>query len=84
MVLMRSVCRSDTEIKARTSEDWAAILRLATMWKFEEKRKSAITALEALASPFEKLRLARAYDVEAWIHPAFVSLCLRSDTSTLR
>ncbi|KZV76875.1 hypothetical protein PENSPDRAFT_679890 [Peniophora sp. CONT] len=73
----------DLEVKSRTLEDWEAILRLAHWWKFEEQRKLAIAALEPLVSPFEKLRAARKYDIEAWLYSAFVELCLRPTTLTL-
>ncbi|KZV59967.1 hypothetical protein PENSPDRAFT_594636, partial [Peniophora sp. CONT] len=69
---------------SKTVTDWSAILRLATMWQFQEQRELAIAALESLASPLEKLVLARAHGVEPWLHPAFVALCMRRTTLSLQ
>ncbi|KZV76874.1 hypothetical protein PENSPDRAFT_622391 [Peniophora sp. CONT] len=74
---------TDVEVAPRTFADWSAVLRLATMWQFEDKRQLAIVALEPIASPLQQLVLARAHDVEAWIHPAFVALCARTSTLNL-
>lgn len=82
-----------TALRIRVAEDdpdagtfatWSAVLRLSTMWQFEGKRKHAISVLNALASPLQKLVLARAYDVQAWLHPAFVALCMRPDPLNLQ
>ncbi|VDC03772.1 unnamed protein product [Peniophora sp. CBMAI 1063] len=62
---------------------WSAVLRLATMWKFDKQRELAIDALEEIASPMGKLILARRYDVEVWLQPAFIALCMRPATLSL-
>ncbi|KZV76864.1 hypothetical protein PENSPDRAFT_747419 [Peniophora sp. CONT] len=64
----------------RTVSEWKAILRLASMWQFEVPRQHAIMALDTrIESPLEKLILARAHDIEDWLHPAFAALCKRPD-----
>ncbi|VDC03763.1 unnamed protein product [Peniophora sp. CBMAI 1063] len=75
---------SGSDMKAKALEEWVAVLRLSTMWKFKGKRELAISVLGIAAPPLEKLRLARAYDVEAWLHPAFVALCVRHKTLSLK
>ncbi|KZV76863.1 hypothetical protein PENSPDRAFT_660828 [Peniophora sp. CONT] len=71
------------EHDADTYEEWAAILRLATTWQFHDIRDFAVNELEYLASPVEKLVLGRENDVQDWIHPAFVALCMRDGALTI-
>ncbi|KZV76868.1 hypothetical protein PENSPDRAFT_679881 [Peniophora sp. CONT] len=69
---------------AETYDEWAAILRLATEWQFEDVRRLAIIQLECIASPVQKLILGRKNDVQSWIHQAMVALCLQSHPLTLK
>ncbi|KZV76530.1 hypothetical protein PENSPDRAFT_422682 [Peniophora sp. CONT] len=60
-------------------EDWYAVLKLSTRWSFDALRNRAISSLEKLITPSEKLFLARAYDVPQWCIPAYTLLALRAD-----
>ncbi|KAI0060590.1 hypothetical protein BV25DRAFT_1769606, partial [Artomyces pyxidatus] len=66
-----------------TSEDWASVLRLSTIWGFASIRKLAVERLETIASAVDKLVLGHAHDVNAWLLPGYVALCLRGIPLTL-
>lgn len=68
----------------KTTEDWESVLRLATRWKFKNIRVLAIGKLDVLATPLQKLVMARAFDVTKWLQPSLVALCMRPGPSTLR
>ncbi|VDC03807.1 unnamed protein product [Peniophora sp. CBMAI 1063] len=67
----------------KTYVEWESVLRLATRWAFDSIRTLALDKLEPLASPLQKLVLARAFDVPCWIQPAIVSLCMRKEALSL-
>lgn len=58
-------------------------MRLATRWEFNSIRALAIDMLEPLASPLQKLVLARSFDVPQWLQSALVSLCMRKEPLAL-
>ncbi|KAG8852246.1 hypothetical protein FRB96_008892 [Tulasnella sp. 330] len=65
-----------------TYDHWAAILRLATLWRFSVVRSLAIDQIStryAGRDPLERLELAMNCQVKQWVHPIFVQLCKRSD-----
>jgi hypothetical protein len=63
--------------------DWSAVLCLATLWKVQEIRDLAINELEQRVSPVEALVLARDYDVQHWLIPSYVSVCLQPEPLSL-
>ncbi|KAJ7072853.1 hypothetical protein C8F01DRAFT_263223 [Mycena amicta] len=64
--------------------EWTSVLSLATRWDFASLRALAITHLATLtSSPAERIALARAYDVQAWLGPAYTTLCTRTDPLSL-
>jgi hypothetical protein len=60
-----------------------SVLRLATRWRFASFRTLALQNLEPIASPFQKLLLARELDISHWLLPALVALCLREEPLSL-
>ncbi|KAA1470534.1 hypothetical protein DENSPDRAFT_705602 [Dentipellis sp. KUC8613] len=70
------------ESDVKTVEDWTAVLRLSTAWSFSSIRTLAIERLAPIIPPVEKLLLARAYNIESWLVPGFVSLCERPQSLT--
>ncbi|KAG8919850.1 hypothetical protein FRC02_001334 [Tulasnella sp. 418] len=62
---------------------WGAVLRLATMWIWDELRARAIREIERL-KPCAALsiHLAQNCDVPHWLEPAYIDLCLRSEPIT--
>jgi hypothetical protein len=61
--------------EARSSEEWASILELASKWEFQSLCKRAISELESLATPIEKVILGRKYDIPELCLPAYADLC---------
>lgn len=61
--------------EARSSEEWASILELASKWEFQSLCKRAISELESLATPIEKVILGRKYDIPELSLPAYADLC---------
>ncbi|KZV75762.1 hypothetical protein PENSPDRAFT_570963, partial [Peniophora sp. CONT] len=69
---------SDSKGPSVTSvEDWSSVLRLSTLWSFEDIRSLAIDRLTVLAPSLDKLVLSRDYNILEWRIPAYVDLCLR-------
>ncbi|VDC02470.1 unnamed protein product [Peniophora sp. CBMAI 1063] len=69
--------RSYEQHEITSAEDWASVLRLASLWSVDDMRSLAISQLDAVAAPLYKLVLARALDVPQWIEPAFDALARR-------
>ncbi|TFY83755.1 hypothetical protein EWM64_g253 [Hericium alpestre] len=65
------------ESELKTVEEWASVLRLATLWSFSSIRKLPITRLEPIASPVDKIVFGRTYTVDDWLVPGFDALCQR-------
>ncbi|KAI0931580.1 hypothetical protein AcV5_004967 [Taiwanofungus camphoratus] len=65
-----------------TVEEWTSILALATKWEFLGYRDLAIERLSQLASPVDRILLARMYDVTPWLTPAYLELCKRDEALT--
>jgi hypothetical protein len=79
-----NVSRSDVccgDLFAAT--DWASVLRLATRWHFASFRTLALKNLELIASPLQKLLLARELDISHRLPLALISLCLREEPLSL-
>ncbi|KZV66733.1 hypothetical protein PENSPDRAFT_553389, partial [Peniophora sp. CONT] len=62
---------------ALNEEDWAVVLRLATIWDFASIRRLAISQLDELVNDFDRLLLGRSCDIDSWVLPALVGLCER-------
>ncbi|KAI0319569.1 hypothetical protein OF83DRAFT_1082203 [Amylostereum chailletii] len=66
-----------------TLKEWTAVLRLSNMWGFATLRALAVEQLERLASPVDKIILGRAYELRAWLEPAFIALGARANPLTI-
>jgi hypothetical protein len=65
--------------------DWIAILSISTRFIFEKVRQRAIKEITLLMDeiePFELIRLAIKYDVEAWLKPAYCRIVKRNSLMT--
>ncbi|KAL1672056.1 hypothetical protein EV122DRAFT_284339 [Schizophyllum commune] len=62
----------------QSAEEWGSILRLASRWSFPDLRELAIQELEAIASPVEKIALARECHVPQWPLDAYANVCTRT------
>ncbi|PCH35702.1 hypothetical protein WOLCODRAFT_50933, partial [Wolfiporia cocos MD-104 SS10] len=71
--------------RAKTADEWASILDMATRWDFEDIRKLAIRELQKLnISAVDKIVLARAHDIHGrWAVDAYLVLCERPDPLTI-
>lgn len=65
-------------------DDWLAVLRLSTDWKFDEIRRLAIRSLHTdLASdPARMVFVARQYNINDWLIPALNALAQRTTSPT--
>lgn len=59
----------------RSSEEWISILKLASKWEFQSLQKRAISEVDNIATPIEKVTLGRDYDIPELRLPAYVDLC---------
>jgi len=59
----------------RSSEEWISILKLASKWEFQSLQKRAISELDSIATPIEKVVLGREYDIPELRLPAYIDLC---------
>ncbi|KAG1888405.1 hypothetical protein F4604DRAFT_1674745 [Suillus subluteus] len=62
-----------------TAEEWVRLLSIATRYGMERIRARALHELEYLPplDPIQKIILARKHDVQEWLLPSYVVLCLR-------
>ncbi|KAL0955710.1 hypothetical protein HGRIS_001930 [Hohenbuehelia grisea] len=75
----------DPEPNTRTLEEWEDILSLATMWDMPRIRKGAILTMSSMdMDPAEKIVLARCFDIDEWLLPAFERLVLREEPLGVR
>ncbi|KAG6837821.1 hypothetical protein H0H93_016189 [Arthromyces matolae] len=67
--------------KAKTSQDWIAVLDLATRWKFKDIRDLSVKELAKFElDPLEKIELQQRYDIRPqWAWSAFNALCSRTN-----
>ena len=65
--------------------DWASILKLSTLWQFEEVRRTAIENLTPSKShdPIQTILLAKVYNVTQWYASGLRSLVERKDLLTV-
>ncbi|KAI0027572.1 hypothetical protein K488DRAFT_61159 [Vararia minispora EC-137] len=66
-----------------TVAEWFSVLRLATRWGITSIRSFVLEILEDLATPLDKLVIARQFDIPGWLKPAYVSLCLRKESLSI-
>ncbi|KAL1759887.1 hypothetical protein FB107DRAFT_287355 [Schizophyllum commune] len=66
-----------------TVDEWTSVLRLATKWSIESLRDLFIEEIEPKASPFDKVAIAREFELgQNWLIPASVDICSRSESLT--
>ncbi|OJT07484.1 hypothetical protein TRAPUB_1669 [Trametes pubescens] len=61
-------------------EDWMLVLKLTTMWRFDDLRRTAISTLTQhvqKSDPVTWLCLARQYNVGDWLSPSLLALVKR-------
>jgi hypothetical protein len=64
----------------KTVEEWSSVYSLASEWQFESIAKIATNRLTKIATPIEKIVLARKYqDLEHWLKEALVNICGRRE-----
>ncbi|KAI0028828.1 hypothetical protein K488DRAFT_28099, partial [Vararia minispora EC-137] len=66
-----------------TQEEWEAVLKLSSRWSFTSLRARALRKLDTLISSFDRLMLARAYNIDQWVEEALRDLCTRSKPLTV-
>jgi len=64
-------------------EQWKSVLRLPTRWGFGSIRRRALNAINPLATPHDRLVLARHNSVDDWVVPALSALCERGEPLSL-
>jgi hypothetical protein len=62
---------------------WISILKLATLWMFKELRAGAIWRLNLRTSPFERVLLAKQYNVPQWLRSGYEALVRRTEMLSL-
>ncbi|KAL1659802.1 hypothetical protein GGF50DRAFT_119528 [Schizophyllum commune] len=69
------------ECRAKTVDDWIAVLELSTLWDFVDIRRVAIKELGALEmDPVHKIVIQMRHDIKReWSFGAFDTLCRRSE-----
>ncbi|KAJ3754323.1 hypothetical protein EV360DRAFT_15886, partial [Lentinula raphanica] len=70
--------------EAFSLSQWEAVLRLAKRWGMNQVKTHAVVAIERLSDvdPVEKIVLARTYDIQSWLAPAFNDILQRSQSLT--
>ncbi|KAJ7192290.1 hypothetical protein GGX14DRAFT_480320 [Mycena pura] len=77
---MKSQISSIADANWMTKEEWLSVLKLSTQWYFLATRDLAIKKLDQLPDmgSIERIRLARQYDVPAWLRTGYTQLAQRS------
>jgi hypothetical protein len=63
--------------------EWASVLHLATKWDFAAVRTLATSRIAELATPVDKIALARTHGISHWLHDAYMVMCGRIEPLTL-
>ncbi|KIK61092.1 hypothetical protein GYMLUDRAFT_166711, partial [Collybiopsis luxurians FD-317 M1] len=63
----------------KTTADWSSVLHVAHTCNMSQIRTLAISQLEDLAEPAEKIELANKYGVREWLFDAYMELSLRME-----
>jgi hypothetical protein len=74
--------RNDNALERRTFEEWSAILDLSTRWGFTSIRDLAIRSIRP-PDALKKLLLARKNNIDMWVQPALLELCMRPQPLSL-
>jgi hypothetical protein len=82
VLILVLVLRNYNTPEIRTFEEWSAILDLSTRWGFTSIRDLAIRCIKP-RDPLKKLILARRNNIDRWIQPALLELCLRPQPLSL-
>ncbi|KAF5355461.1 hypothetical protein D9758_006329 [Tetrapyrgos nigripes] len=68
----------------RSQEEWAAILKLSTLWRFLEIRQLAIQTLTLMnLTAFTRIKLARDHFVAQWLRTGYADLVKQVNTMTV-
>ncbi|KAF4620303.1 hypothetical protein D9613_001085 [Agrocybe pediades] len=77
---------SDNKLAPRLAVDsygyWMGVLKLATMWNFNQVRKKAVDQMGSFIqskTPLEMVYLHRKHFVPAWVKASYVALCSQKD-----
>jgi hypothetical protein len=76
VLMLVLILRNYNALEKHTFEQWSAILDLSTRWDFANIRDLAIRCIRS-PDPLKKLILARKHNIDMWIQPALLELCLR-------
>jgi hypothetical protein len=76
------ILRNYNTLGRRTFEQWSAVLDLSTRWGFTSIRDLAIRSIRPPDS-LKKLLLARKCNIDMWIQPALLELCMRPQPLSL-
>ncbi len=82
VLMLLLILRNYNTLERRTFEQWSAILDLSTQWGFTSIRDLAIRSIRP-SDPLKKLILARKNNIDMWIQPALLELCLRPQPLSL-
>lgn len=82
-VIYSCVRRLVGQYELPSADDWAAVLRLATLWGIDSVRSLAITQLTTKATFLHKLVLARAHNIPDWVEPSVDALARRAEPLSL-
>lgn len=77
VILILSSDSNGVDIDIGSFNDWAAVLRLSSAWKFDALRRLALDQLDPLIEPYDRLILARIYGFQSWVLPALEGLVRR-------
>jgi len=65
---------------AMSSTEWTSVLKLSTMWSFDDLRDLAILNMSQLSiDPIERAALAKEYSIDEWLLPALNELAQREE-----
>lgn len=64
-------------------DEWISVLKLSTMWEFQETRKLAIQTLSSGIDLTTKILLGKQYKVGEWLFAAYEGLAKRTEPISL-
>ncbi|KAI5890119.1 uncharacterized protein SCHCODRAFT_02630911 [Schizophyllum commune H4-8] len=80
ILLPRNALRPDNDL---TQEQWTAVLKLATMWDFDDVRQLAVLKMGKMdMTRDQRFRLGRAYSVSKWYHGVLKDIVQRVEALT--
>ncbi|KAI6040619.1 hypothetical protein EDC04DRAFT_2566837, partial [Pisolithus marmoratus] len=82
-LMCRLVCAPSLQPGSNLDHDqWISVLKLSTMWEFDELRNAAIQYLDPSSQrlhPVDKFVLALQYDIKKWLLPTLLELAARAE-----